>query len=393
MRRLVLLLPASFIANTGIGMLNFGLIFYMRDMFGVSPRGIGWLSSLWALSYFFGCILLRRISRRFKASHMIAAAALAMGFFVFFILLCKRPLPVYIYYSLFGFLTALYWPPLMGWLSEGFEKNKLNRVLSHFNISWSSGLVLSPYLAGLLLEINIRLPLAAAAVLFSILGIICALFKLFIKKPDKGKPLSSLSVMKTVPDKSTKLRFITWMGVFSAYFIYGIIIFIFPLYARDVLLFSESSIGLLLLFRALFSTAAFALLGKFAWWHFNRVQMIVLQGLLLLFCVLFAVRTEKLFFVFMLSFYGLLFSFNYVNSIFHGVSGSLNRERRMSVHEIFLTAGVFTGAVTGGEIYQRLGFSAVLYLSSSVTAAVLIVQLVFLFRISLINKKKRADPV
>ncbi len=158
-KRASILLPASFAANTGIGILNFSLVFYMRDVFNSTAAEIGWFSSVWAFSYFIGCILLHRLSRRIGPRWSMTLAASGMIIFVVIMLYSSSYLLMVILYGLFGFITALFWPPLMGWLSEGFEGKDLNRIMGYFNLSWSMGLVVSPYLGGVLLERGIRLPL------------------------------------------------------------------------------------------------------------------------------------------------------------------------------------------------------------------------------------------
>ena len=171
-KRASLLLPASFIANTGIGILNFSLVFYMRDIFDSTSAEIGWFSSLWAFSYLIGCYVLHPLSRRIGAHRSITIAALGMLLTVILILVSKDAWIVFILYGLFGFVTALFWPPLMGWLSEGVEGNYLNKMMGFFNLSWSTGLVISPYLGGVFLELNLQSPLVFAAGLYGFLSII-----------------------------------------------------------------------------------------------------------------------------------------------------------------------------------------------------------------------------
>ena len=52
---------------------------------------------------------------------------------------------------------------------------------------------------------------------------------------------------------------------------------------------------------------------------------------------------------------------SYSNSIFHGVSGSINRTGRMAVHEALLAAGLICGSLLGGLIYQYYSMDTVYY--------------------------------
>ncbi len=379
---LSLLLYASFLANIGIGILNFSLVFYTKDFFHASPGEIGWMSSLWALFYFAGCFVLRRLSIRLGAKRALITASAGMAVFSFLILKSPSMIWIFVFYSLFGFTTALFWPTLEGWLSEGHEGASLNKRVGRFNLSWSFALVLSPYMAGLLVEKSLTLSLVVSVGLYSVLAVSFWFLSTFFLRERKTitgeEETEGLSA-----DRSTPLRYIAWIGNFSTYMVNGIILFVFPLYARDVLGFTEPRIGFLLLLRALFSTAVFILTSRTVWWHFNKVHMILIQFLLAVFCFVLVFIHSWAIMAVMLSFFGVLFAFHYSNSLFHGVSGSINREGRMAVHEAVLTAGVITGAVSGGELYQRMSMHAVF------SAAGFLLLLLFFVQIIVLQGQKR----
>ncbi len=380
-----LLLYASFLANIGIGILNFSLVFYTKDLFHATPGEIGWMSSLWALFYFIGCFILRKISTRLGPKRALILASSGMAVFSFFILISPSMGWIFIFYALFGFTTALFWPTLEGWLSEGYEGAALNKRVGRFNLSWSFALVLSPYLAGLLVERGLTLPLFVSIGTYLLLAVSFWFFAAFYIKEKSpvypGDPAGGIPV-----DKSTPLRYIAWIGNFSTYMVNGIILFVFPLYARDVLGFTEADIGFLLLLRALFSTVVFILTSRTVWWHFNKIHMTGVQFLLAAFCFSLVYIHSWTMMAVMLSFFGILFAFHYSNSLFHGVSGSVNREGRMAVHEAVLTAGIITGAVSGGELYQRWNMSAVF-----ITAGVLL-SLLFAAQIIILMLQNRKFP-
>ena len=375
-KRAFVLLPAAFIANTGIGILNFSLVFYMRDVFNSTAAGIGLFSSIWAFSYFIGCFTLHKLSRKIGAHRSIAAAALGMVFVVVAMLFSTSVMLMFALYSLFGFITALFWPPLMGWISEGLEGPELNRMMGFFNLSWSTGLVISPFLGGLLLESNLSYPLVFAAGLYGLLTIalvlVPILFSSIVLQGAGNKGNISVS------DSSTSLRYVAWLGNFTGYIIFGVLLFVFPLFAREELRFTESSIGLLLLFRALFSTFVFVLAGKISWWHFNKAYMLIMQLLMVVFALFIPHTKSWASFAAALSLFGIIFAGGYSSSIFHGVSGSIHREKRMAIHEAVLTVGVILGAIGGGEIYQHWGMTAAFQSAAVAATFILIFQIVIL---------------
>ena len=75
-------------------------------------------------------------------------------------------------------------------------------------------------------------------------------------------------------------------------------------------------------------------------------------------------------------------AFSYTSSLFHGISGSINRAGRIAVHEVLLNSGLIFGSVMGGLIYQNFSMTAVFYFCSSVAmlGALLQTGLYFLLR-------------
>ena len=348
----------------------------MRDVFNLTSAGIGWFSSLWAFSYLMGCFALHGISRKIGAHLSIAIAVLGMTITVITMMFSHSAVLMFVLYSLFGFLTAMFWPPLMGWLSEGLEGHELNRMMGFFNLSWSTGLVLSPYLGGLLLELNFIYPFVSIIIMYSVLMISFFVFPITI--PSIIKVNHQGNVRLTDSDHSTPLRYAAWLGNLTGYMIFGIIMFVFPLHARKVLHFSESSIGLLLLFRALFSTFVFIIIGKISIWHFKKSYILILQALMIIFAFSISYTRSWLEFAAVLSLFGILFAGGYSSSIFHGVSGSINREKRMVIHESVLTLGVILGATAGGEIYQRWGIAAAFNTAAAAAGLIMIAQIVIM---------------
>lgn len=372
-----LLLYASFLANIGIGILNFSLVFYMRDLFDASSAQIGLLSSLWALAYLAGCFVLHRVSGKLGPKRSLSLAALGMALFSVLILKSPSITFLYIYAALFGFVTALFWPPLEGWLSEGYEGSALNKRVGRFNLSWSAALTLSPYIAGVLIEKSLTLPLIVTIGVYILLFSSFLVVSTFFLK-NNGHPVLKADSASEREDTSTPLRFIAWMGIFSSYLINGIVLFVFPLYAREILLIQESSIGLLFLLRALLSTGVFVFMSRTVCWHFKKLQMLFIQLVLVLFCAALPFFKTWSSLAVMFSFFGILFAFQYSNSLFHGVSGSVNREKRMAVHEGVLTAGLISGAVGGGVVYQLFGVTVLFYGAGTVLFIILILQLAVL---------------
>jgi DHA1 family multidrug resistance protein-like MFS transporter/DHA1 family quinolone resistance protein-like MFS transporter len=149
------------------------------------------------------------------------------------------------------------------------------------------------------------------------------------------------------------------VGLFAAYLALGVLANVFPLQAQAHLGLSKPTVGGLMLVRALLTTLALGFLGRTTAWHFRAGQIGI--GL-----VVFAVAMAGLPLAggpvaagAVLGLMGALVAQSYANSLFHGVTGSQQRARRMATHEMLLSIGLVVGGACGGVVYQTAGYGAI----------------------------------
>jgi len=138
---------------------------------------------------------------------------------------------------------------------------------------------------------------------------------------------------------------------------------------------SEDKIGLILLFEALVSVVGFQLSGYSKWWHHNKNQLLLNQVLLLTIASILVLIQVQIIMIITIICFGLSFSHMYTNSIFHGVSGSINREKRMAIHESFLTVGIVAGSAGGGVMYEHTSIQFTFLFCGLIVLAGLIAQI------------------
>ena len=354
------LFPTSFLVALGHGIVTLGVIFYIREVFSATPSQVGYFTALWSLCYVAGCLFLRPLTNLVLPRYALMCATFLKSIFIVMIVLAKDITYAYIFYGFFGLSIVFFWPPLMGWLSHGVEGAQLGKLISKFNFSWSIGSIISPLLAGFLSQKNPVFPLYAGVALFLSAGLLLAgasltLPKIRLDKVVNLKKESSISGK----DNSTPMRFPAWFGIFTTYTVIGIIVNIFPLFALDQIHMDKSTIGFLLQGRALFATFGFIVMGRTTFWHFRPAPMLLSQCALAVcvFLLRFISSVPSLGVV--LGFMGLFMAFNYFNSLFHGVSGSINRSGRMAVHESLISSGLIVGSAVGGVLYQKFSMPLV----------------------------------
>jgi MFS family permease len=346
--------PSAFLIAVGSGLISLGIVFYLRDIFHASPSQIGLLAALFSLCYISGCLFLRPLFDRLLPRYTMIIATFCMSALALSIPLVSSIVWVYVLYGLCGFSNSLFWPPLMAWLSRRIEGVKLSKIVSKFNFSWSMGLIISPFLAGWLSERAAELPLYSGGSLFllSSFMIVGGILVLPGIRKDREIELPA-KIQKVEKGKDTAVRYPAWVGLYTSYVVMGVIFVIFPVSARDDLSMTKSIIGLLLLSHALFMTIGFIILGRTAFWHFKSSPMFLGQASLAILLILMVYAHSPLFLGLIFAALGLTVALSNSSSLFHGVSGSTDRAKRMAIHESLLAAGFVSGSSLGGLLYQR----------------------------------------
>lgn len=376
--KMAVIVPAAFINSLAIGIMSLGILFVVKDLYGASPALVGSLGALWSLSYFLGCILLRRVVNRFKPR--TSMLIMLLGSTTLFSLFLLRPglWQAFAAYTAYGFIMAFFWPPVMGWLSKGVEGEKLNQATSLFSFSWSIGGLFSSYLAGVLSERGKLLPIVLAVALYALNAVFVLASGLFVE--DDAGIASEAGKPETVVDRSTPLRYPAWLGAFLIYAVMGVVFNVFPVFAKDELSLSESSIGLILTIRAAATAAGFFILGKVTFLQFKRSALPALSVVTALALVALVLQRNAAGFALCFAIVGFFQSAIYNNSLFYATSGAPDRDKRASVHEALLTFGQVVGSISGGLLYQASSMPVVFIGLSALLGAGAIVQSAMVYK-------------
>ncbi len=360
------LYAVSFLGQTAISVVNLGMVFFLKNTLGLRAELVGIFAASCSVTYCISLILGKHIVTSLKPLHALGISTAGMIACTAGIVLLGHPAAALVLYLCFGFFMALFWPPIMGWISRGRESRDLGRSISRFNVSWGIGIIVGPYVAGLISEVSPARALWAAAGIFAFVCVIAAIASTFIADVRTAPSRKTLKRTSIPADASTPLRYLCWVGLFTGYFIFGISMNVFPMFALDVLAYPESRIGFLLFLRGVTSAFGFYLLGKTHYWHGSVRSIFTLQAITSLLGIFLALSLGYAGLIVFMLIFGLCFSHLYSFSIYHGVSGSVDREFRMALHEAVLTSGIFLGSSLGGVLYAQAGFQWTMVLSAAV---------------------------
>jgi MFS family permease len=375
--------PGAFLVAFGEGMLNLGIVFFLRER-GASPSLIGWFTGFSVLVYMLGCLLLRRLFDRLRPQTALLIALFGMpASLLLLVLLPALPL-TFLFSGLYRLALAFFWPPAMGWLSQGVEGEALSRRQSRYNISWSTGLVSSYVLAGLASQRDAGLPLVLSIVVFAGYGALLAAALAALPSLRVAAPLPTprdRTAPTGGPGEGTPLRYPAWVGMFASYVVSGMLATVFPLFAQDMLGATRGVVGTLVSSRTLLQSVGFLVLGAASFWQYNGRWLVFCQVYLaLLLCVMLFARSVA-FYAMLFPLLGLGSALSYAGGLFHGIAGSSRRAARMAIHESTLNGGYIVGASVSGLLYQESSMRAVVIFCLGSSLAAILTQGLLLSRL------------
>lgn len=351
----------AFLVAFALGLVNLGIIFHARDALHASPATIGRLVALWSLGYIVGCLTLGPLLGRFAPRTPAIVSTFVLGVW-FASMSMTASVPRLMVLNLgYGVTLSLFWPFLMGWLTIGYEGDLLGRLLNRYNLSWSTAVVISPFVCGWLSERNTRLPIYAATGLVLLAGVLLLVAAIFLPELRTAQHSGGSPGAKNVlvAGRRTRLRFAAWTGLTMTFFGIGVLTAVFPVSARMDFGYSMFMVGNLMLIRSLFKLIGFVWLGSTQAWHF-RLGPMLLGHLIGIAGFAGLMWTSALSWVGVsLAACGISGALGYSCSMFHGVSGSVDRSRAMAIHEALLALGMVTGGAFGGALYQAAGMRTV----------------------------------
>jgi MFS family permease len=375
--------PGAFLVAFAEGMLNLGIVFFLRERQGAGSALIGWFMAFSVLAYMGGCLLFRPAFELLRPQAALLGALIAMpAFLLLLVLLPALPL-TFLFSGLYRLALAFFWPPAMGWLARGVEGEELGRRQARFNLSWSTGLVSSYALAGVASQQDAGLPLVLSIAVFAgyavVLAVMLSVFpSLRSTAAAQEPPRRELSAGSS---DGTPLRFPAWVGMFASYVVAGMVATVFPLFAQDVLGASRSVVGTLVSSRTLLQAAGFLILGAASFWQFRGRWLLISQALLALLLLAMLFARSVAFFAVLFPLLGLSTALSYAAGLFHGIAGARRRAARMAIHESTLNGGYIVGASASGLLYQQLSMQAVVLFCLGSSLAAFLAQVLLLSRL------------
>lgn len=371
-RPVALVLATVFFFSLVLGCVNYSMIFYLKDLFHADKGVIGLTAAGQVLTQMTAMLLLLRW--RTAPFRTLVLCALGWAPVCLAVYLVFPVMGVTMaFHGLLGLASACFWPRVAGWLSAGREGQDLSRIMGRFNLAWSTGGLAAPTLGGLLLAVDLRLPFLGASVLLAVFFVLNALR---LGQDAASAPAAGLA--ETPGTVKTPLRVPGRLGMVSVSFLIGILMNIYPAYARDTFGLSEAVIGTFLLVRMVLNTGGFLLWGRTSFWHFQPWVLPGVQVVLIGLAVAYPLAGQPWMVFVLFALMGIVYSFQYSYSQFHSTAGAADRTRGTTIHEVVLNIGFILGTAAGGWIAEAWSMETAFAVAAWFALAIGAVQLVLL---------------
>ena len=259
--------------------------------------------------------------------------------------------------GLAGAAMAFFWPYAMGWASYGYEGQTLNRQLSYYNRSWSSAVIIGPFLGARLADTSLF-----ASMLLPVLALFtCMVILATTRKPS---PNTEGYTPPTVPIDDhaeggpadyTMLCWMARMSLFTCWAGMAMLRSQFALLMTEHHGYTETQYGGILTIFALCNFSVLFLVGKFTGWHGRALPILLAQVPALLSLLLYSLGRTLPAFTLASAMHGASLGFAYSAHLYYGAAGKENRSIPMVIHEIIIALSMVAGSSAGGYLVQYGG--------------------------------------
>ncbi|MBW8017831.1 MAG: MFS transporter [Planctomycetes bacterium] len=373
------LYTAAFFFSGGHGGI-FTLAFpFVVTLLGGSDKDVGLCFGIGTITYLVSCLTVANHLDRFNPKRILQFSSAFIALTLVALFICTRiflngnlpidPILLVIIVQILSCTAlALFWPPMMGWISTGHEGGSLSKRMGIFNISWSLALVITTLLGGYILKTDTTLTVLASAIFLAIAFVFISVAPASQGSDKPGNTDAQPKSPQTIDPLNPAFCSMSRLGLIIGCLALGLFRTQLALFFTENLGFSKPQFGLLTAMLCFASFAGFYITARTKKWH-HKLSPFIASQLVIAAAMLMILFCTSLFWLYIAAaFIGIGQSFVYASHQFYCVSGKVKRSGSMAVHEILIAIGYGGGSIAGGYLAEYLsrdwpywfGFAAVM---------------------------------
>ena len=354
---------STFHGSVALGSMQFAMPFCIREL-GGSDREVGLALGSFYTTYLISCILAGLLLDKFNWKKMaltgfileVITAAVLVIYFCHFRTQPQNTNIVYIsilLIAIMGFVQVLMWPPIMGWVSRGYEGKSLTERFGIYNVGWSMPLVLSPFVAGILADFDLKWPLMLTVVFFCGSSVILFLTP-FSNHITKRNHSQAFTIQSQRHHHHKIFVRISRVLLFSVCVISSLTRTQLALLITEDFQISYTHFGYAMMAMWMTVLVVFFTASKLDFWHYKAWTLFIPNLMLIAALITILIANTLWQFALAMMLIAIPQAFAYSAHQYYGVSGGRRRSGLMAIHEILISAGMLSGSIGGGFIAENL---------------------------------------
>jgi hypothetical protein len=277
---------------------------------------------------------------------------------------------------------ASFWPVLEAWMSEEGNAEEVRKELGAFNVSWSAGGAIGPFIAGFLYTKNPIFAFACAGAGGLFVGFLASLHR---KPKVPLHPVAGGKTSAPTPNDSESVSrstlYAAWIANFASWFTISEVRVLFPKLGLDLGM-EPWIIGTVMFSLSLALTIMFYAMGASGRWHDKIAPLLCAQAFLVVLLLVSAIVDSPLAFAIIFSGLGIGYGVTYSYSLYCSVVGSLNKGAASGRHEMVLGMGALLGPLIGGSAAEFFHAPRAPYLlAAGLVLAAIIAEIIVMLRL------------
>ena len=356
---------ATFFFSGGHGGIFTLALPFVITLLGGSDKDLGLCFGLGTITYMISCLTVANHLDRFSPKRTLQFSSAFVALVLAALFVCTRiflkgellidPILLVIIIEILSCLVlALFWPPMMGWLSVGHEGAALSKRMGVFNISWSFALVVTTLIAGYIIQMDTTIAVLVAAIFLAIAFIFVSIAPAPKNRKNQNSTAEQTESLETIHPLNPVFCSMARLSLITGCLAIALLRTQFALLFTENLGFSKSQFGIVTTLFCLANFIGFYITGRTRGWH-HRLTPFIASQLIIAAAMLIIIFARSLLSLYTAAvFIGAGQSFLYSSHQFYCVSGKVNRSGSMAVHELLIAAGYASGAIVGGYLAEYL---------------------------------------
>lgn len=389
---------AAFILDAAVGIVMVALPFFVYDTLGGTETMSGTIGAITSAAYAVACIISLRFLRRIDNVIPLAALGALWNCAVFGLtFLCRAPWLFCLVMSLSSMGNAVVWPGLHSWVGGEHDPRRRARHMAWFNISWSAGLAVGPFVGGLLYDASQAYPFMVVPAMGLFVAVLIA--SVPHERHQHGVATADVLEKRAGHDRlgEAYLRCV-WLAALMAWAMVGVARLVFPKRVQDLvsagemrLLFEDHApqwlqSGEATIFSYMSTTLSaasclvFLCMGAAHFWHHRFRYLLLLQAASALALWVLGLANSLALMMAAYTVLGVMSGAAFFSSVYYGTADPAKKHGRTAINEAIVGGGLLLGAQSFALLALKFPMESLLRYSPLALAAFVVIQYVLLRR-------------